>query len=68
LSVRPGITDFASIEFKDENQILSSSKNVERDYIEKILPVKIGYYKKYVAERSLWLDFKLIIKTIWSIA
>lgn len=63
-SVRPGITDFASIEFKDENAILENSQDPHGDYIEKILPIKIGYYKKYVEERSLWLDFKLIMKTI----
>ena len=66
-SVPPGITDFASIEFKDENMILAGSRDSQQDYINKILPVKITYYLKYVAERSLWLDFKLIIKTIWSI-
>ena len=66
-SIRPGITDFASIEFRNENQILTSSQNIELDYIEKILPIKIGYYEKYVKERTLWLDLKLIIKTIFSI-
>ena len=63
LSVRPGITDLASIEFKDENGTLADSKNPERDYIEKILPQKIHLYQKYVSERSLWLDLVLILKT-----
>lgn len=67
LSVRPGITDLASIEFKDENEILAASKDPERDYIEKILPQKIYFYQKYVSERSLWFDMALIFKTIRAI-
>ena len=66
-SVRPGITDLASIEFKDENGILAVSKNPERDYIENILPQKIHFYQRYVSERSLWLDLALIFKTIRAI-
>lgn len=67
LSVRPGITDLASIEFKNENDILAKSEDPERDYIEVILPEKIWRYQKYVAERSLWFDLVIIIKTIWAI-
>lgn len=67
LSVRPGITDLASIEFKDENDILTVSKDPEQDYIEKILPQKIHLYQKYVSERSLRLDLALIFKTIRAI-
>jgi lipopolysaccharide/colanic/teichoic acid biosynthesis glycosyltransferase len=67
LSVRPGITDLASIEFKDENEILTVSEDPERDYIEKILPKKIHLYQKYVSERSLWFDLALIFKTIRAI-
>lgn len=67
LSVQPGITDFASIEYKDENSLLSSSVNPEKVYLEQILPVKIAYYLKYVRERSLWLDFVLILRTFQAI-
>jgi lipopolysaccharide/colanic/teichoic acid biosynthesis glycosyltransferase len=66
-SIRPGITDFASIEFKDENAILASSANPEKEYIENILPRKIYHYKKYVRERSFWLDVVLIYRTFQSI-
>lgn len=66
-SVRPGITDMASIEFINENDLLSNSQDPVKEYKENILPVKIEYYKKYVRERSLCLDFKLILKTIVSI-
>lgn len=67
LSVQPGITDFASIEYKDENTLLSSAANPEKVYLEQILPVKIAYYLKYVRERSLWLDFVLILRTFKAI-
>ena len=67
LSVPPGITDYASIEYKDENAILGRTADPERAYIEEIMPVKLRYYQRYVAERSLWVDFKLIIATIKTI-
>lgn len=67
LSVPPGITDFASIEFKDENAMLSGASDSEKVYVEQILPIKIAYYLKYVRERSVWLDFVLIIRTIKAI-
>ncbi|MEW5804095.1 MAG: sugar transferase [bacterium] len=67
LSVPPGITDFAAIEFKDENDMLNLSEDPEQEYIKKILPVKLAYYQKYIRERSLWLDFVLILRTIESI-
>jgi len=68
LSVLPGITDKASIEFRNENEILSGSEDPVRDYREKVLPIKLKYYEDYVRERSLWVDFKIIIKTIVVIA
>ncbi len=67
LSVTPGITDFASIEFKDENAILGRASDPEKAYIEEVLPVKLNYYERYVNERSLCLDFKLILATLYAI-
>ncbi|HXE95880.1 MAG TPA: sugar transferase [Dongiaceae bacterium] len=67
LSVPPGITDYASIEYKDENAILGKAADPDRAYIEEVMPVKLGYYQRYVAERSLWIDFKLILKTLKAI-
>lgn len=67
LSVRPGITDNASIEFRDENDILAKSDNPEQDYIEKILPVKLEYYRRYVAGRSLPGDIAIILRTFKAI-
>jgi len=64
LSVRPGITDRASIEFMDENLILGHAADPDRAYIEEILPIKLAYYLEYVNSRSFWGDISLILKTI----
>jgi lipopolysaccharide/colanic/teichoic acid biosynthesis glycosyltransferase len=67
LTVKPGITDFASMEFKDENELLKTAEDPERKYIEEILPLKIGYYRKYLKEKSMVTDLTLILKTLWKI-
>jgi len=63
LSVPVGITDYASIEFRNESEILATSQRPEMDYVEKILPLKLAYHQQYVKEQSLYLDFKLILRT-----
>lgn len=67
LSVPPGITDRASLEFKNENEILNLSKNPEKTYIDEILPVKLKYYVGYVENRTLLGDIKIIIDTFWEL-
>ncbi len=67
LSVPPGMTDKASIEFVNENDLLSHSKDPVSDYKNKVLPVKLAYNVDYVKTRSLWLDFSLIFKTVAAI-
>lgn len=67
LSVRPGITDYASIAFSDENLILGQSKNPEKLYIEQIMPKKIEYNLQYINNRTLVEYFKIIFKTFWKI-
>jgi lipopolysaccharide/colanic/teichoic acid biosynthesis glycosyltransferase len=64
LSVRPGITDRASIMFRDENEILGLSSDPIREYVEKILPIKIEHYVKYVENQSVKEDFAIILSTI----
>lgn len=64
LSVLPGMTDKASIAFRDEAAILARSTQPVNDYKEIILPIKLPYYLHYVDSHSLWGDFKLILKTI----
>ena len=64
LKVRAGITDYASIEFSDENDLLASEKNPEEAYIEKVMPKKIELNKKYLSEISVLTDIKIILLTI----
>jgi lipopolysaccharide/colanic/teichoic acid biosynthesis glycosyltransferase len=64
LSVPPGITDWASIAFRDENAILARATDPERSYIEEILPVKLDYYVRYVRERNFFTDLKIILLTL----
>jgi len=64
LSVLPGITDDASIRFKNENEILANSADPHKDYIKNILPDKLSLYMKYVQERRFWGDLKIIFRTI----
>lgn len=66
-SIRPGITDNASIEFRDESMLLSLSSNPEETYITQILPRKIELYKQYVFRRSVGGDILIIFKTIFLI-
>lgn len=60
LSVRPGITDLASIAFRNESALLAESPDPERTYVEQILPAKLRYARQYVHSRSLWLDLRII--------
>lgn len=63
LDVKPGITDPASIKFRDENVLLESVEDPEKYYIEVIMQEKIYIYMDYIAHQSFWGDIKLIIKT-----
>ena len=67
LSVRPGITDYASIEYVDENTILGGASDPDKAYIEQIMPDKIRYNMKYICNRSVKEYFKIIFQTFWSI-
>jgi lipopolysaccharide/colanic/teichoic acid biosynthesis glycosyltransferase len=68
LSVKPGITDIASIKFKNENNILANEANPHQAYIERILPKKLRYCRFYVKKQSLCGDVAIILKTIKAIA
>ena len=67
LSVKPGITDYASIEYMDENEILGKSTDPEKTYIEEIMPEKIKHNMKYIKNRSLIEYFKIIFLTVLKI-
>lgn len=67
LSVRPGITDYASIEYINENEILGKSSNPEETYIKEVMPAKLLLNLKYINNNSLYNYFKIIFKTLLKI-
>ncbi len=64
LTVRPGITDLASLKYSDESTILGQAADPEKEYVTRVLPEKLSMAKEYVRRRSLTLDLVIIIKTI----
>ncbi|HAT4141583.1 TPA: sugar transferase [Clostridium perfringens] len=64
LKIKPGITDLASIEYIDENTIISKYSDPEKVYIEEVLPKKLMLNKRYIEEMSIKNDILLILKTI----
>lgn len=67
LSVKPGITDWASLWNPDEGAILAGSSDPEKTYMEKIRPIKIKLQLKYVEERSFLTDLKIIFLTVLTV-
>ncbi|MEA1874632.1 MAG: sugar transferase [Bacteroidota bacterium] len=64
LKVKPGITDYASIEYSDENEILARAKNPESTYIEEIMPAKLILNRKYIENMGLKTDINIIWMTL----
>jgi lipopolysaccharide/colanic/teichoic acid biosynthesis glycosyltransferase len=67
LTIRPGITDWASIYYLDENAILGKSSDPEKDYIEKVIPDKLNYNLIYIQNYGVTEYFKIIFSTLWHI-
>ena len=67
LDVRPGITDPASIKFRNENELMEQAEDPEKYYIEVIMQEKIKLYLEYVEKHSFFYDIVLIFKTFWVI-
>lgn len=67
LTVRPGITDWASIWNSDEGAVLARAGDPDKAYEELIRPTKLKLQLKYVRERSFWVDLKIIFLTIWAV-
>lgn len=65
LTVRPGMTDYAALEFIDEEEILGSYDNREAAYVEEVLPRKIELYRKYLANQGIGTDISIILKTLF---
>ncbi len=64
LLVKPGITDYASLEYFSENDLLAKSSDPEATYIKEIMPAKLELNKKYISEMGLSIDLKIILGTL----
>jgi len=64
LKVRPGLTDYASLEFINESETLAKHEYPEKAYIETIMPQKLSLNLQYIRDKSLLLDIKIIFKTL----
>jgi lipopolysaccharide/colanic/teichoic acid biosynthesis glycosyltransferase len=64
LSVRPGITDLASIEFRDENDLLARAADPEHEYVHVVMPRKLALAASYVDQASFATDLRLIARTL----
>jgi lipopolysaccharide/colanic/teichoic acid biosynthesis glycosyltransferase len=64
LTLRPGVTDLASLKYPDEAQVLARARNPEQEYLETVLPDKINLARQYVARASFIFDLYLIVKTL----
>jgi lipopolysaccharide/colanic/teichoic acid biosynthesis glycosyltransferase len=67
LNVKPGITDYASIEYSDENELLGKAADPERTYIDIIMPAKLELNLKYISDQSLFTDCKILFRTFLKI-
>lgn len=67
LKLKPGITDLASLEFRDEEALLSTAADVERFYLEHCVPKKIELNLVHAAQATMWADLRIILKTISAI-
>lgn len=67
LTVRPGLTDYASIKYVNENEVLAASDNPEQTYIDEVMPAKLDLNLQYIANQSLTEDIRLIFRTFMAI-
>jgi len=64
LKVKPGLTDYASIVYSEENKLLATAENPEEFYINKVMPAKLKLNLRYINEMNMVTDIKVILKTI----
>lgn len=67
LSVKPGITDYASLEYFNENELLAQSPNPEETYVSVVMPAKLKMNLEYVDNRNFPADVKILVKTVMRI-
>ena len=63
LQVRPGLTDYASLEYFEENALLGASENPEETYIQEVMPAKLALNTKYIEDMGLGTDLKILLRT-----
>lgn len=66
-SVKPGITDLATLQFRDEESCLIGASDREQAYVDIIIPIKIKLALDYLDKQSFWFDIKILILTVWAI-
>lgn len=64
LDIRPGITDYASIKYRDENELLENVENPDDYYVRVIMPDKLAINLEYVSKHNLWMDLQIVWQTI----
>jgi len=64
LKVKPGITDYASLQYFNENELLAKAENPEEVYIREVMPAKLDLNRKYIEEAGMITDLKIISKTV----
>jgi len=68
LSVKPGITDYASLYYNDEQAVLAKSEDPEKTYLEEVMPHKLRMYEQYVKDQTFWLDIRILLATLLKMA
>lgn len=64
LSVKPGITDYATLYYNDEQAVLAKAEDPEKAYLKEVMPHKLRMYEQYVNDQSFWLDIRIILATL----
>jgi lipopolysaccharide/colanic/teichoic acid biosynthesis glycosyltransferase len=67
LSVKPGITDYAALTYRNEEEVLSTFSDLEQGYIQEVLPRKIVLYYQYLSKVTFFEDLRIIFLTLWRI-
>ena len=64
LSVKPGITDYATLYYNDEQAVLAKAEDPEKAYLKEVMPHKLRMYEQYVKDQNFWLDIRIILATL----
>ncbi|MCK5509607.1 MAG: sugar transferase [Desulfobacterales bacterium] len=63
-SVKPGITDYATLYYNDEQAVLAKAEDPEKAYLKEVMPHKLRMYEQYVNDQNFWLDIRIILATL----